>query len=194
VNLYATNLKLDGQTVGAGATIEAFSAISNAKVGSFTMKADGKFGFMPVYADGDDADAGLKPGGQFYLTVDGTKTKEAFTWTSNGDRMVVASLSSGNSTGTLPDGFSLNQNYPNPFNPTTTISFTVPVNTRARIEIYNVLGALIAVPYDDAVLAGEHSILWDGRNQNGEAVSSGVYLYKLISDGYSEARKMMLLK
>jgi hypothetical protein len=194
VNLYASGLKLDGKTVGAGTLIEAHSVTTNAKVGTFTLKSDGKFGFMPVYANADDNNAALVPGGQFYLTVDGTKTKETFTWTSNGDRIQVASLSTGNSNGTLPDGFSLEQNYPNPFNPTTTISFMVPVSTRARIEIYNVLGALIAVPFDDAVEAGEHSIVWDGRNQNGQSVSSGVYLYKLVSDGYSEARKMMLLK
>lgn len=108
--------------------------------------------------------------------------------------MLVASLSSGNSIGTLPDGFSLGQNYPNPFNPTTNISFLVPVNTRARIEIYNVLGELIAVPFDDAVQAGEHQVVWNGRNQNGESVASGIYLYKLVSNSYSETRKMMLLK
>jgi hypothetical protein len=147
---------------------------------------------MPVYADVNSAD--LKPGGEFYLTVDGVRANETFTWTANGDRTVVASLSSANSSGTLPDGFSLNQNYPNPFNPTTTISFAVPVATRARIEIYNLLGALIAVPFDDAVQAGDHQVVWDGRNLNGESVASGVYLYKLVSDRYSEARKMMLLK
>jgi len=70
----------------------------------------------------------------------------------------------------------------------------VPVNTRARVEIYNVLGALIAVPFDDMAMAGESKIVWDGRNQNGESVASGVYLYKLVANGYSEARKMMLLK
>jgi hypothetical protein len=192
VNLYATNLKLDGQSVGAGSVIEAYSAVTNAKVGSFKMKADGKFGFMPVYAEAESPN--LKPGGQFYLTVDGTRTKETFTWTANGDRTMVSALTSGGSFGSLPTGFSLEQNYPNPFNPTTTISFSLPVNTRARIEIYNVLGALIAVPFDDAVQAGEHRVVWDGRNQNGETVASGVYLYKLVSDSYSEARKMMLLK
>lgn len=194
VNLYASDLTLDGQAVAAGAVIEAYSVATNAKIGSFTMKSDGKFGFMPVYADADDMNAGLRPGGEFYLTVNGTKTAETLKWTSNGDRIAVASLTSGKSDGSLPTGFSLEQNYPNPFNPTTTLKFTVPVNTRARIEIYNVLGALIAVPFDDAVVAGEHNVVWDGRNLNGEPVSSGVYLYKLVSDGYSEARKMMLLK
>ncbi|MBI5267621.1 MAG: cadherin-like domain-containing protein [candidate division Zixibacteria bacterium] len=192
VNLYATNLKLDGQTVGTGSVIEAYSVDGDAKVGSFTMKTDGKFGFMPVYADTESPN--LQPGGKFYLSIDGTRTRESFTWTANGDRTMVSSLSTGNSIGSLPTGFSLEQNYPNPFNPTTTISFSVPVNTRARIEIYNVLGALIAVPFDDAVQAGEHQVVWDGRNQNGETVASGVYLYKLVSDSYSEARKMMLLK
>jgi hypothetical protein len=192
VNLYASDLKIDGRTVGAGSVIEAYSVNGDARVGSFTMASDGKFGFMPVYADAQGN--GLKPGESFYLKIDGVSANETFTWTSNGDRVMVSALTSSNSSGTLPDGFSLEQNYPNPFNPTTTISFSVPVNTRARIEIYNVLGALIAVPFDDAVQAGDHQIVWDGRNQNGEAVASGVYLYKLVSDRYSEARKMMLLK
>ncbi len=192
VNLYGSNLRVDGRTVGSGSVIEAYSVGSDAKVGSFTMASDGKFGFMPVYADAQSSN--LKPGDKFYLKVDGVTTNETFTWTSNGDRVAVSALTSSNSSGTLPDGFSLEQNYPNPFNPTTTISFSVPVNTRARIEIYNVLGALVAVPFDEAVVAGEHQVVWDGRNQNGETVSSGIYLYKLVSDRYSEARKMMLLK
>ncbi len=196
MNLYSRHLTLDGETVEAGATIAAYT-LDGVKIGSFTMNSDGKFGFMPVYADDNATPTieGVTPGEQFYLTVNGVKTKEVFTWTQTGDKVEVGALTAKTSSDeTLPEGYSLHQNYPNPFNPSTNISFTMPSTGTARIEIFNILGKLVAVPFDGVAQAGLNEIVWDGKNSAGENVASGIYFYRLTADNYSETRKMTLLK
>ncbi len=195
VNLYSRNLTLDGKSVGSGSQVEAYTLAGN-RIGSFRMNRDGQFGFMPVYSDAglNESITGIKAGDKFTLRVDGVETAETFTWTTNGDRIEVGRLTSGASTGSLPGSFSLAQNYPNPFNPTTTISFSLPAKGQARIEIYNVLGKLVAVPFDGVAEAGDHQVVWNGKNDTGEAVASGVYFYRLTADNYTDTKKMMLLK
>jgi len=94
----------------------------------------------------------------------------------------------------VPDSYSLSQNYPNPFNPSTVIKFGMPATGQARIEIFNVLGASVAVVFDGQAIAGEHQVVWDGRTTDGNPTASGVYFYRLTADNYTETRKMMLLK
>lgn len=196
INVYSRNLRVDGNRIKAGATISAHS-FSGQVVGSFRMSEDGRFGFMPVYADDPTTDAadGVIPNETFRISVDGVQTNEQFTWTQTGDRVEITSLSTGgDNDGELPRTYGLNQNYPNPFNPTTTISFSLPASGFAKIEIYNILGELVAIPFDGPASAGDNSVIWDGRNSTGSAVSSGVYFYRLTSGDYSSTKKMMMLK
>ncbi|MBK7142411.1 MAG: T9SS type A sorting domain-containing protein [bacterium] len=194
VNLYSRDLTVDGRTVKAGSSIEAYS-LSGTKIGSFRMQRDGQFGFMPVYSDAglNENITGLKPGEKFTLRVNGEDVNETIVWTTTGDRIELGRLTTATG-GTLPGSFSLAQNYPNPFNPTTTISFSLPSKGTAKIEIYNVLGKLVAVPFNGSVEAGEHQVVWNGKNETGEAVASGVYFYRLTADNYTDTKKMMLLK
>ena len=100
-------------------------------------------------------------------------------------------------TGTNSTGFvnSLSQNYPNPFNPTTTISYTVGQRAQVSLRIYNVAGQLIRTLADEARTPGEvHTATWDGRNEAGQSVSSGVYFYKLVAGNFVQTKKMVLLK
>ena len=196
MNLYSRELKLDGKTVKAGSVIAAHRS-DGAKIGSFVMHTSGQFGFMPVYGSSTAGEAaGIKAGEQFYITVDGKVTDERFAWTSNGDRMEIGNLSATSNTGEnpLPNEFALDQNYPNPFNPTTTISFTLPAAGKVKLEVYNILGKLVAAPYDGVAGAGTTTVVWDGRDLRGESVSSGVYFYRLTTDTYTDTKKMMLLK
>ncbi|MEW5795166.1 MAG: Ig-like domain-containing protein [Candidatus Zixiibacteriota bacterium] len=196
INLYSRDLRLDGQRVTAGTTVRAFSVDGDHLAGSFTLTTDGQFGFMPVYADAaGENQVGLKAGDEYYLTVNDIRTVETLVWTGNGDRIEVTELAAANSGGqALPTGYSLEQNYPNPFNPSTVIEFSVPVTGYARLEIFNVLGASVAVVFDGQALAGEHKIVWDGKASDGTPTASGVYFYRLTADNYTETRKMMLLK
>jgi hypothetical protein len=95
---------------------------------------------------------------------------------------------------TPPRKFALIQNYPNPFNPTTRISFSIPTSSNAVLTIYNVVGQKIKTLVNSRQNAGNYEIQWNGLNEKGERVSSGVYLYQLKTDSYSEAKKMLLLQ
>ena len=83
----------------------------------------------------------------------------------------------------IPTLFNLEQNYPNPFNPQTMIQFTVPNLSNVSINIYDLNGKLIDVVANSVYSQGTHSVTWDGMNLNNESVSSGVYLYKMITPG-----------
>ena len=94
----------------------------------------------------------------------------------------------------LPQKFHLSQNYPNPFNPTTTISFSLPTRSDVTLTVYNILGQEVAEIVNQSLPAGEHQIDWDGKDANGSSVSTGIYLYRLVTDDFVESKKMVLLK
>jgi len=90
---------------------------------------------------------------------------------------------------------SLEQNYPNPFNPQTTIAFSLKDRARVQIDVFNVNGELVKTLLDETRAAGAYSdVRWDGRNNANQAVSSGVYFYKLVTNNFSQTKKMVLLK
>ena len=89
----------------------------------------------------------------------------------------------------LPDYFALKQNYPNPFNPLTEISFALPYASQVRLEIFNVMGQKITTLVEGRLSRGHHNYTWDGSG-----AASGVYFYRLEASGFSETKKMLLLK
>jgi hypothetical protein len=86
------------------------------------------------------------------------------------------------------------QNYPNPANGPTTISFNVPEPTRASLRIYDTAGRLVDTVLDEYVTTGRHVMRWDGRDQFGQEVSSGVYIYRLSAGTANMARKMVFIR
>lgn len=94
----------------------------------------------------------------------------------------------------IPAIYHLSQNYPNPFNPSTTITFSLPRSTQARLVVYNLLGQEVIKLADSRFVAGEHTVVWDGKNQAGDRVTSGVYFYRLTTEQFSEQKKMVLIK
>jgi hypothetical protein len=90
--------------------------------------------------------------------------------------------------------FRLEQNFPNPFNPTTRIPFELTQGGRVTLAVYDVAGRRVRSVLDRALPAGLHEAEWDGRDQNGRAVASGVYFYRMQSGAGSETRRMVLLK
>ena len=87
----------------------------------------------------------------------------------------------------------LNQNYPNPFNPTTTIKYSLDVNSNISLNIYNIKGQLVKQLVSAQLSAGEHSVVWDGKNDKGKSVGSGAYLYELKVNGKAQTMKKCLL-
>jgi len=95
----------------------------------------------------------------------------------------------------VPDKFYLYNNYPNPFNPATTLKFDLPQNVQnVKLVIYDVLGRQVAILYSGSLTAGRYSYTWDGRNQAGNLMPSGVYFASFKADQYSKTIKMMLVK
>ncbi len=93
-----------------------------------------------------------------------------------------------------PQEFGLLQNYPNPFNPSTTIQFQLTTDSDVQLFIYNSLGQKIRTLIDNLRVAGEHSVSWNGQDDAGNPVSSGIYFYTLIAGDKQETQKMMLLQ
>jgi hypothetical protein len=94
----------------------------------------------------------------------------------------------------LPDNFALHQNYPNPFNPTTTIKFDIPEPTYISLKIYNLMGQEVRSLNNKWLPTGSHRLIWNGKDQQGIPVSTGVYIYRLQSQKFQQTRKMLLLK
>jgi hypothetical protein len=88
----------------------------------------------------------------------------------------------------------LEGNYPNPFNPSTTIRFGVKEPGQININIYNLKGQLVKTLVNESLKAGYHSINWNGTDESGKVVSSGVYLYRMQATGINQTKKMMLMK
>ena len=94
----------------------------------------------------------------------------------------------------LPSEFTMSQNYPNPFNPVTNIDFALPRATHVRVDVFNILGSRISTLVDGYLSAGYKSVEWDGRSNSGQAVSSGVYLFRITAGEFSASRKALLMK
>jgi hypothetical protein len=94
----------------------------------------------------------------------------------------------------LPKAFALHQNYPNPFNAGTQIIYELPKSAQVTIEVFNVLGQQIVTLVEGEQSAGLHSVEWNGIDQRGREVASGVYLYRLTSEDFKDEKKMMLMK
>jgi len=94
----------------------------------------------------------------------------------------------------IPPTFSLNQNYPNPFNPSTTISYQIPQTGSIRIDIFNIKGQKIRTLINELKHPGKHSVVWNGTDQSGRQVASGIYYYRIVTDHNSSTKKMLLLK
>ena len=88
----------------------------------------------------------------------------------------------------------LSKNYPNPFNPTTTIAYSVKEAAPVKLEIYNIKGQKVRTLVNDVMTAGNHSVVWNGHDDNGKNVSSGVYFYRMTTPKFSATQKMLLMK
>jgi len=87
------------------------------------------------------------------------------------------------------------QNYPNPFNPETAIKYQLPRTSKVNLTIYNILGQKIKTLVDEEKQAGFYSVIWDGTNNIGIKVSSGIYIYRMVTNnGFIEARKLVFFK
>ncbi|MFQ5583543.1 MAG: T9SS type A sorting domain-containing protein [Calditrichia bacterium] len=97
-------------------------------------------------------------------------------------------------TGNVITRYQLFQNFPNPFNPVTDIKFAIPEAAKVKIEIFNALGQRVTTLIDKQLQPGEYTITWNSTDANGNAVSSGVYIYRMTTDDFQSRKKMILIR
>jgi flagellar hook assembly protein FlgD len=107
---------------------------------------------------------------------------------------VTVTVTSGKSETILPDAFALYQNYPNPFNPQTVIKYALPEDCQVKLTIYNILGQRVRAIVDQFQSAGFQMVIWDGRDDKGNLLASGVYFCKMTAGNYVDVKKMTVLK
>lgn len=107
---------------------------------------------------------------------------------------VTVVVAAGKSESLLPDAFSLSQNYPNPFNPETVIKYALPEDCHVELTIYNMLGQKVKTLISQYQNAGYKMVHWNGKDDKGNEIASGVYFYKIKSPKYSETKKMVSLR
>ncbi len=99
-----------------------------------------------------------------------------------------------NSVTGIPETFDMLQNYPNPFNPQTAIVYDIAKAGQVSLSIYNVLGQKIRTLVDGLQNASRHTVQWDGKDDNGAQVTSGIYFYRIHAQGFTQVKQMLLLK
>jgi len=85
-------------------------------------------------------------------------------------------------------------NYPNPFNPSTTIKYSLKEDSKVKLNIYNIKGQNIKQLVNDQLTAGQHSVIWTGKDDDDSPVSSGIYFYNLKTENHEKTKRMILLK
>ncbi len=147
------------------------------------------------------------------LTASDATARDEFGWSVSlsGDRALVGAPGSNEGYGAayvfemgtstsiveaqeVPGAYALWPNYPNPFNPQTRITFELPVASNVRLTVYDVLGREVVRLASGSYPAGTHAVTWDGRDAAGAMVPSGVYLYRIDAGGFTQTRRMVLLK
>jgi hypothetical protein len=108
--------------------------------------------------------------------------------------IVIRDVPSFVQTNVVPDDFALGANYPNPFNPTTTIPFSVPVVSHVAIQVYNVQGQKVRTLLNDQMQPGNHIVVFDMKDDAGMALPSGVYFYRMTTDGFAAKKRLLFLK
>lgn len=145
--------------------------------------------FLPLSVSGENiTDWDYQPP---YLSIFFDSSRANFTAIFSDDS---SQTSIGNVGETLPTKIALLPNYPNPFNPSTIIRFQLTHASDVKLHIYNMLGQEIKTLLDAQQPAGEHRIIWNGQNENGEPGASGVYLLRMESGHFQQTRKLLLLR
>jgi hypothetical protein len=110
------------------------------------------------------------------------------------DLLEITAIPTGVEDEFLPVTHNLFQNYPNPFNPSTIISYAIPNVSYVSLKIYDMLGREVKTLVNSEQNIGTHSVQWNGDNNYGNKVSSGIYLYKIVAGNFIMTKKMLLLE
>ena len=194
VSLFNANLPFT--TTASGTNENVLVQISGGGAGSFTGSdvEVAVLNFTVLGTSGDSPLAFDQGTNKTFLTTTGLHdmTSASLTFV-DGSFTVVTDVELAENT-TLPENFELAQNYPNPFNPTTIISYDLSTVSDVELTIHNELGQVLRTLVRERQPAGAYQIEWNGEDNSGQQVASGVYLYRLKAGSYVQTRKMVLLR
>ncbi|MCL4279534.1 MAG: T9SS type A sorting domain-containing protein, partial [Ignavibacteriaceae bacterium] len=186
----------DNSTVTVGAVIKNVPGVDPPEVsqGDFWVLINWLATTPGAPGIGADTDPPIDNRSMYYLTSSGWVTIAGV------DIMVTAYVSDqpvgveNNNDKNIPLTFDLKQNYPNPFNPSTVIAYQIPQSEFVTLEIYNSIGEKVRTLVNGNQETGFYQVQWDGKNNSGNQLSSGVYLYRLSAGNYTNVMKMVLLR
>lgn len=196
-------LPVDGDTLtsapGQFTWSQSFDAIDSFSELNYTFELSGSSTFDTnldsVTFSGDTSFVSNQVAGvgAYYWRVRATNSSDLTTWGSDSDiqpfKFTIVQAVSNEGEDELPLEFTLGQNYPNPFNPNTNISYSIPNASIVRVDIYNLLGQKVSTLVNEKQSAGSYTINFDASSLN-----SGIYLYRIQANGFTQTRKMTLLK
>jgi hypothetical protein len=167
----------------AGMTVYAFLAIADSAVGGLDVLDN----YGATLSDLNFTATCLN---EFFDDCDPFAPK---TWDASGAG-AKPSADEGDASGALPREFSLSQSYPNPFNPVCIIDYALPTDCEVRLSVYNILGQKVRVLVDEHQSAGYKSVEWNGMDDQGLELSTGIYFYRLQAGDFVQSKKMVLIK
>ncbi len=193
VSVYGANITVDGTQLDNNSEIKLYSE-SGVLCGKGTynnnlLKFTSAYGYDP---DDLKSEGYPQAGENVIINVNGMEIEKRIIWETNGSRIELSELTT--SLKLMPANYNLKQNYPNPFNPSTQIGFTIPKSGYVSITIFNVLGQNIRNLVNENYSEGSYEIHWDGNDDYGKIVSSGVYLYRIEVGDFVKTKKMTLMK
>lgn len=130
----------------------------------------------------------------FGITQVGTAVNWKPTWPLPEAALLVTGVTDNAQAGSVPENFELLQNYPNPFNPTTSITYKIAKSVEVKLNVYNLSGQKVRTLVNERKAAGSYTVKWDGSDQLGRAVVSGVYFCKLEAGDFVQTQKMLFVK
>lgn len=134
------------------------------------------------------------PEGTYYWSVQAVDNAFAGSVFAVEDSFSMIATGAGHKNDLIPRQYVLFQNYPNPFNPVTTIEYVLPRTSNVQLAIYNVLGEKVTILVDALQTAGHYKVDWNGTDQTGNYLASGVYFYRLEAERFVQNKKILLIK
>jgi subtilisin family serine protease len=197
INVWGDGVRIDGALLSMGTTVKAVDG-DGVVCGQCAVRAAGDFGLMAIYRDDPETevDEGAEAGEMVTLYIGDVKVPGGIRWMEMGDLVSFNEafvLADGN-VETLPVQYALLQNYPNPFNPTTSIRYELPKDSYVELVIYNVQGQAVRELVNGWQKAQRYVIAWDGKNEQGNSVASGIYFYRIKAGEFVNTKKMVLLR
>ena len=214
---FVGTVRLQEQPCEAVDIIAAFDEGGNCAGAAYLTVNEGvSYIALPVYGDDpttDGVDEGIGGGEGFTLALYDASTDQVFTnaelftcWANTNGAPLPGDCGNylllydtwtdvaGPSAPSLPASYALYANYPNPFNPSTVIQFDLPRRSDVSLAVYNILGKKVKELVDKEMPAGTYSVDWNGDNEQGKRVSSGMYFYRLTAGDFEQTKKMVLIK